>query len=323
MKRTALSLLIALSLIGCATTPTANIAVFGDVTKGVTDKLDASIKEYNDANIQNELNKLAQHSNPISIKSLDPVKTVIIQDADKKDYLIYKANKALGSYAAALSGLAKAGSREEIDLAAAKLYGSIHTFNEEYKGVKGSNLIDDKTSATIGRAIAEIGSLYVEQKRGNALKVIIVSANEPVQKICDVIINDLMKGTIQSRLYVMSNTELTGYISDYNDMVAKASFVNKKKAIDVIYQKYISMQGASVSVEQAIAALQAVKKAHATITQEVKEDRFTSKSIIDAIGDLKDTHDHYNKLEELMLSCKGKITTEDKKGFICKEDTTK
>jgi len=305
MKPAVLLFLFALSLIGCATTPTANIAIFGDVTKGVTDKLDRSIKEYNDANVQNELNKLAEHSNPITIRSLEPVKTVIIRDAEKKEYSIYKANRALGSYAAALSGLAKAGSQEEIDLAAAKLYGSLHTFNEQYKVMKGSDLIDDKTGATVGRAIAEIGSLYIEQKRGNALKTIIVSANEPVQKMCDIIINDLMKGTIQERLYVMGNTELTGYISDYNEVVAKAGFIDKKKAMDVIYQKYMSMQGANIFVEQTIAALRAVKKAHATIAQEVQENRFNSKNIIDAI------------------SCKGKITTEEKKGFTCREDPLK
>jgi hypothetical protein len=139
MRCAGLLFLVVLSLFGCVSTPTANIEVFGDATKGISDKVDAVIKEYNDANIQNEITKLAQHNNPITIDSLNPVKQILIMEADKKNYTMYQFNKALGSYAAALSGLAKAGNRNEIDLAAAKLYGSLHSLNGHYKEMQGAN----------------------------------------------------------------------------------------------------------------------------------------------------------------------------------------
>jgi hypothetical protein len=299
-------------------TPTGNIEVFGNAAKGVTDKVDAVIKEYNDANIQNELTKLAQHSNPITIAAFDPVGEVLIKDADKKNYALYKANKALGAYATALSGLAKAGSRDEIDLAAAKLYGSLHGLNEQYRTMRGTNLLDDSTSATIGRVIAEIGTLYVEKKRGDALKTIIVSADKPIQTICDVIIGELLKGTIQERLFTVRYTELSGYISDYNSIVGKSNFDTKQKAVEAIYQKYRLMQASSAAVQEAIAATEAIKTAHAAIRQEVEKDRFTSKSITEAIGRLKDIQDHDNDLEELMLKCKTQLIADKEKGIICK-----
>lgn len=320
MKCAGLLFLVVLSLLGCASTPTGNIEVFGDTTKAITDKVDAVIKEYNDANTQNEITKLAQHSKPITIDSFNPVKQILIMEADKKDYAIYKSNKALGSYAAALSDLAKAGNRNEIDSAAAKLYGSLHSLNNQYKEMRGADLIDDTTSATIGRIIAEIGSLYVEKRRGEALKSIIIAADKPIQTICDVIIQELLKGTIQERLFTMRYTELTGFISDYNETATKATFEHKKKALEGIYQKYRTMQASSAAIEQAITALQSVKKAHATIMKEVQEDRFTGKRIVAAIGNLKDVQDHYNSLEELMLTCKTQIVADDRKGIICKNN---
>jgi hypothetical protein len=320
MKYTGLFFLVVLLLLGCASTPTGNIEVFGDATKGITDKVDAVIQEYNDANIQNEITKLAQHNKPIIIDSFNPVKQLLIMEAEKKNYTIYKSNKALGSYAAALSALAKAGNRNEIDTAAAKLYGSLHSLNNQYKEMKGIDLIDDTTSATIARIIAEIGSLYVEKRRGDALKSIIIAADKPVQTMCDVIIQELMKGTIQERLFTMRYTELAGYISDYNETVTKANFDHKKKTLESIYQKYRAMQASSAAVEQAITALQSVKNAHATIMKEVQEDRFTGKSIVAAIGTLKDVHDHYDNLEELMLTCKTQVVADERKGIICKED---
>ena len=53
MKYAGLLFLVVLLLLGCVSTPTGNIEVFGDATKGITDKFDAVIQEYNDANIQN------------------------------------------------------------------------------------------------------------------------------------------------------------------------------------------------------------------------------------------------------------------------------
>ena len=318
MKCAVLLFLSVLLLFGCVATPTGNIEVFGNAAKGVTDKVDAVIKEYNDANIQNELTKLAQHSNPITIAAFDPVGEVLIKDADKKNYALYKANKALGSYATALSGLAKAGSRDEIDLAAAKLYGSLHSLDEQYKTMRGTNLLDDSTSAIIGRVIAEIGTLYVEKKRGDALKTIIISADKPIQTICDVIIGELLKGTIQERLFTVRYTELSGYISDYNSIVGKSNFDTKKKALEAIYQKYRVMQASSAAVQDAVASTEAIKTAHATIRQEVEKDRFTSKSITEAIGRLKDIQDHYDDLGELMLTCKTQLIADKDKGIICK-----
>ena len=321
MKSTVTLLFIVVLMTGCATTPTGDIGAFGDATKDITDKIDAVIKDYNEANIQNEINKLAQHTSSISIDKFDPIRDAIIHEADKKNYAIYKANNALGLYAKSLTALANAGNRDEIDLAAAKLYGSLHGLNEQYKVLKNttSNLLDDNTSALIGKAIAEIGSVYIENQRAKAIKSIVVAADKHIQTICDVIVNELLKGVIEERLFTIRHIEVSGYLDDYNKMVATATFIDKQKALGEIYKKYVVMQSSSASVVQAINAIEAIKKAHATIKKDVEEDKFTSKGAVEAIGNLKDINDHYNNLEEMMLSCKTQIIADPKKGVVCED----
>ncbi|GEM_PF-1991083 len=309
-------------LSGCVTTdPTGNIEVFGTVASGVTEKVDNVIKEYNQALVLNELTKIAQRTSPLSMAKLDPVKKVIIKDADKKNYALYKANKSLGSYAGALTALSRAGSREEIDLAATQLYGSLHNMNEQYKTLKETDddLITDKMSSLLGRITGEIAGFYIEQKRNKKIKEIVIAADPPIQKICEVVETELLKGVMEGRLYTMKYTELSGYIKDFNKTVKTATFAKKKTALDEIYKKYIEMQSSSASIQTSVKAIKAIKKAHGLIKKGLEDNKFSSKKIIDAIGKLKDIHDHYDDLEVLMFTCKGEIIADPDKGIICKD----
>ena len=320
MKSIGLSIIFIL-LSGCAATPTGNIEAFGNAAKGVTEKINNVINEFNSAKVNNELTKIAQHKRPITISKLDPIKKVIIGDVDKKKYALYKANKAIGAYADALSGLAKSGSENEIDLAASKLYSSFHNFNEQYKVLAETDdiLIKGKTSARIGSIIAAIGGAYADKKRGEAIKSIVIKSDPYIQSIGDVIIKEFLKGVIEERLYTIKHTELSGYIKDYNAKVTKSLFSAKKKSLNKIYEKYIEMQSSSASITQAIKAIKEIKRTHKILKNEVEKDRFSSKELVASIGRLKDIESHYDDLEAMMLSCETEIVADDKKGIICKK----
>lgn len=310
-----------LVLSGCASTPTGNIQAFGTATKGVTDKIDDVIREFNQENINNELNKIAQSRQPITSSSFDSVEKVLIRDADKKRYALYKANKALGAYADSLADLARAGQRIEVDLAASKFYYSLNAFNEEYKNLTNSenDLISSESSASFGKVIAAMGSIYADEKRGKALKEIIVQADPYVQTISDVLIKELLKGVIEQRLFIMKHTELSGYIKDYNAKVAKATFKKRRKMIEELYQRYLAMQSSSASVSHAINAIRQIKSSHSTLKSELEQDRFSSSAMIESIGRLRDLETHYGDLETLLLSCETEIVADDTKGLVCKK----
>ncbi len=306
---------------GCASTPTGQIEAFGIAASGVTSKIDSVISDYNEANINNKLAKMAQRSKKYTKSDLDPIRRILIRDADKKKFALYKANKALGAYAWSLSELASAGSREKISLASVKLANSLQSMNKHYKTIKNSSedLLTDEKSSEISRVIAEFSTFYAENKRGRALKKIIIASDSQIQLIGKVINEQLLKSALESRIYSMRGTVLAGYFDDYNNKTEKRSFSDRKKALDAIYLRYVEMESTGAIVLQAQKAITSIMKAHAKLKTELEKDDFTSKEVFNVIGDIVTVHKNYDDLEELMLNCSGEVVADEKKGIICKD----
>ena len=169
MKNLILTASSILFISGCASTPTTQISEFGDSTKAITERIDTVIEEYNNTALDRQFtsyastyklgkarefssDELAKIEKPISVKQ-------------KKNLAIYRANKALGGYASSLSLLASAGTRADIDLAAANLYGSIVSINDQYKTIKETDkdLFDNENLAQTSKIIAAIGNVIVEE----------------------------------------------------------------------------------------------------------------------------------------------------------------
>jgi len=312
-----------LALTGCASAPTGNIEAFGIAAAGVTEKIDAVISDYNAANINDKLVIMAESNKKYVKSDFDPIKKIIIRDSDKKNFALYKANKALGDYGKSLSALAKAGSREELALASVKLSTSLKGMNKQYKSLAETekDIISDENSGLISRVISEISTYYAASKRGKALKKIIIASDDSVQTIGKVINEQLVKGVIEGRLYAMRSNELAGYFADYNSKSSKSTFSKKKKALDQIYKKYIIMESSTATVVQAQKAITSVMVAHAKLKTELEYNRFNSKEIFAVISNIKTVHKSFDDLEELMKNCKTKIVSDEEKGIICKEVT--
>ncbi len=312
---------IAIFLSGCASTPTGNIEVFGLAAADVTNKIDAVLSDYNAANINDKLVIMAQSRKKYVTSDFDPIKEIIIRDADKNNFALYKANNALGSYAKSLSALAGAGSRDELAIAGVKLSKSLKGMNEQYQTLTETknNLISDENSGRVSRVIAELSTYYTEQKRGKALKEIIIAADPSIQSIGKIINEQLLKGVIESRLYTMRGNELAGYFDDYNSTASKSSFSSKKKMLDEIYKRYIKMESTTATIMQARKAILSVMRAHGELKKELEKDRFDSKEILQALGNIKTINKNLGDLEELMKNCKTEIISDEEKGIICKE----
>lgn len=318
-------LAVALIISGCATTPTTQISAFGNSANAITWKIDSVLDEYNKAALDRQFTSFAatySGDKADKLKSDDLAQIgEPIKPEQRKNFAMYKANKALGAYSKALSDLASAGSRSDIDLAAANLYGSISSINDQYKTLKDTqdNLFDANKFAGFSTLIAAIGGTIVEEKRGEAIKGIVTEADASVSLLCYTINEQLETAGIEDAIAASRQGLLSEELVDYHNSAKSISLDKRREEIKRLYSLQQEIFNSKLLVQQAQKAIIAVKDAHATLAKELKEGRFTSASITSTIGSLKDLETHYNDFQNLLLTCK-KIAKNEKTGVLSCED---
>ncbi|EPJ43581.1 MAG: hypothetical protein OFPII_40730 [Osedax symbiont Rs1] len=300
---------VAVLLLGCAGAPTTQISAFGDSTKAISEKVDAVLNEYNQEYLTREFTSYAATYTGKNVKHLTIAElskiVVPISAMKNRGFAIFRANKAIGSYAKSLSALARASSQVDIDLAAADLYGAFTSLNSQYKVLNGSELFSSGSLAASSKFIAAIGSAIVEEKRRKAIKGIVIEADKKIGLMCDEIYNQLEEsgfedGIVQARKYVLLEE-----LGDYKIRIDSIKSLDKRRMqIKRLYELQQNVMNSKLLIQQTQKAVKLVKSSHATLAAELKKDRFTSASISLAIGKLKNLEKHYDDFEALLLSCK-------------------
>ncbi len=321
-----LYLLWALFLAGCSTTPITHISAFGNSTHAITEKVDAVIDEYNDATLERKFTDYAatyngSKANLLTTDELRGIETPITPE-QKKKFALYKANKALGAYSKALSDLASAGNRVDLDLAAANLYGAIEGMNDPYKTLNETkeDLFETDKLASFSTLITAIGSTIIEEKRGRAIKRIVIDADPKISLMCDVINEQLKLAGIEEAIAASRQYILVEELVDYKSRANKTlmTLEERRKEIKRLHALQQGVSNSKLLVQQTQKAIASIKDAHAILTKELKEDRFTSAAIASTIGRLKKLEKDYDDFEALLLSCK-KVTKNDKGILSCDE----
>ena len=318
--------IVALALTGCTTTPSTQIQAFGDSTKAITDKVDAVIGEYNQSALTGRFTNFAAtytgaHANELTIDLLGGIQQPI-DEKSKKGLAIYKANRAIGAYAKSLSALSVAGSRADIDLASAKLYGAMTGINTQYRVMNenGGDLFKSEDFATTTKVIAAIGSLIVEELRNNAIKDIVVSADAKIAILCNVIDKQLDESGIHDGIYTSRQYVLTEELKSYKAQVRKDMTLDwRRSEIKRLYELKQGVTNSTLLIQNAQKAIREVKTSHATLASELKSNKFSSEAIALAIGRLRDIENHYDSYETLLLECK-KIEKNDKGVLSCADE---
>ena len=242
-----------------------------------------------------------------------------IDDKTKRGFAMYRANRALGEYAKSLSALASAGSRADIDLATAKLYGAMSGINTQYRNMKSDNadLFNLDDFAGVAKVVAAIGSTIVEEKRNEAIKRIVTSADAKISLLCDTINKQLEDSGIHDGISASRQYVLSEEIRQYKGQVQKDTTLDwRRNEIKRLYELKKGVSESRLLVQNAQKAILAVKSAHGTLASELKKDKYSSEAIAMAIGRLRDLEKHYDNYETLLLECK-KIEKDDKGILSC------
>ena len=323
MKKILFSIVYILLLPACSSTPTTQISAFGDATEAITKKVDAVFDEYNDAALTRQYTDYAatyngQQVKHLNINELAKIKRPITAN-QKKLFAVYRANKAVGSYAKALSTLATANTRSDIDLAVANLYGSMTILNDQYIVLKDIDLFDGSNLSSISKLIAAIGDAIVEKKRREAIKEIIIQADPNISLICDEINLQLKTAGIEDAISYSRKYILSEELIDYKSRINKVSTLDKRRnEIKRLHQLQQSIINSKLLVQQTQKAVIAIKKAHSILAASLKDNKFTSRSVSQAIGRLKEFEQHYDDFENIIINC-NKISR-NKDGILSCDD---
>ena len=309
-----------LLLTACSSAPTGKIVAFGTAAEQVTTNIDVVLKEFREAGVQQEIIALSHEGGKLTLNSLQPLNKKLIKSVNYKKNALSKANKALNIYAQSIVALAKVGSREEYSLIAANLSMSITDMNEQYKVLKNSSndILSDKSAAKISRVVSEIGYFYSQKKRIEALKEIIINADDAVQEIGKIIDQEFLKGIIERKMYQVRAFELEGILADYNEALPKTTIADRQIALTNIKHKYIELQASTASVMRARKSVKSVMAAHAVMRKALESNDFNSTEILRAVGEIKNIHRGFDDIEELILACKTEVVIDSTKGVICK-----
>jgi hypothetical protein len=311
MNQKTIAILLMTILGGCGSTPTTQIKAFGDSTKAITDKVEGVLTEYNDSAVTRSMTDYAStytgsYANLLTSDLLSAIQPPIDPKA-KHGFALYKANDAIGTYAQALSDLASAGSRADIDLASAKLYGAIVGVNNQYKAINAGaqDLFGMEDYAGITQLFAAIGSTLVEEKRADAIKGIVLAADPKIALLCDTIDKQLDDSGISQGISTSRQYVLTEELKAYKAQAEKITTLEwRRSEIKRLYELQRSVNNSKLLVQTAQKAIRTVKSTHATLATEVKNGKINSESIALAVGRLKDLEKHYDSYEQLLLDCK-------------------
>lgn len=303
---------LALALAGCAATPATQIAMFGKSATEVSGKVDAVMEEYNRASLERQFTDYAATYNGsqahlLTSETLSGI-AVPVTEEQKKNYAIFKANRALGAYSTALAELASAGNRVQLDLASARLFGAMTSLNGQYKTLKAGNadLFDKEKVASATSLITAIGSSIVESRRRAAIRGIVMQADPSISLICDAIISQLDQAGIEESIAASRQLIFTEELVDYKARVAATptSLNWRREQIRRLYGLQQGVFNSKLLVQQTRKAITAVKSAHAVLAGELAANRFSSREMTDAISRLVDLKNHYDDFRTLLLDCR-------------------
>lgn len=310
MRATGFVILFALA--GCATTPATQVAMFGKSATEVSGKVDAVMEEYSRASLERQFTGYAatyngSHAYLLTSDSLSAIAEPVTPE-QKKNYAIYKANRALGAYSTALAEFASAGSREQTELAAARLFGSIASLNDQYTILKegSTELFDKEKVAGIASLITAIGGTIVERKRREAIRGIVIQADPAISLVCDAIISQLDQAGIEESIAASRQAVLSEEIFDYKTRASTTSTsLNwRREQIRRLYGLQQGVFHSKLMVQQTRKAIIELKSAHAVLAKELARNRFSSREITESIRRLVDQKNHYDDFRTLLLDCR-------------------
>lgn len=233
---------------------------------------------------------------------------------------------ALNNYGAALSNLAVAGSRKDMELASANLYSAALKLDTDYQTLVGGTPASKDTkdiAAIVSTSIVEVGVFYNTRKRNAALKRIINSANPKIQEICKQINTVLDPETFGGAIAQNRQKILMANIGDFNYIINSRPTTldwreEKIKRLILLKSEY---DNSAETTRNANKAIEAIADTHQALVEAINKNKLNEEDLFKKILNLKNMVDNAKSYKEMLLTCtSGKYKSDDSGKITCKED---
>jgi len=256
-------------------------------TRLLMTELDYSKIERDLVLLANDKEKL---SKSIKIDDLKKIKA-IYQTTKGQQAPVIRALSALQQYSDALGMLSSANFREDIDLAAQNLYGSFSSMGTQYQQLTGkSRVLDEKSLGLLTSAIDGIGIVIVEQKRREAIKLIVITSDPHIAVLTDAVANkiDVNIGAVKQNYKYILNER----ILEFRKRAMKMKLETRLKELRKLKQEADYLESIDMIYLTAKQAVLAVKEAHAVLRETVSQDKFSSARMSRSIGQINSLKKH-------------------------------
>lgn len=266
--------IIVLALSGCALTGAQKAAIgqFGSAASSLGTTTSTQLVAMREDTIKMNVERLviggesrdANLGNETTLDRGFEVKTV---------QTVIGATNALAAYGQSLTALATNTQAAALKTASDNLVTSLGSL----PGV--ADAISPKQLSAIGTAVQEVGGIWIEYKRKEAVRTIVLNVRPAVDKLCDLLVRDFSTGGWVETQLLIVQLPLLGEAS--NAFRSQQSFADRRIALDALRLAFDGKLRREQVVVQVAEAAQAMKKANTNLADVVERDEITIADIQD------------------------------------------
>jgi hypothetical protein len=274
LSRRALSLAAALLLLtGCALSASQRAAVsqFSDSAATLGDVTSSQLKAMRDGTVEMTKQRLL-----LAGRSRDP--NLGDQTSLDRGFEVSRvetvsgAAQALAAYGKSLAALVNDSQSAELQAASRDLVASLGRVPE------AKEKLSDNQLEAIGTVVQEVGGLWVEWKRKEAVTTIVREARPAVDRLCDLLVRDFAPGTgwVALQLQVIEDPLIA---EATNALYDGRTFDERKRASDAIDLVHGNRMRRTEVLKRVTDAAAGMKKANAALAQAVESAAWSTQDI--------------------------------------------
>lgn len=268
------TLLVAVAVGGCALTGAQKAAIgqFGSAASSLGTTTSTQLLAMREDTIKMNVERLviggaSREENLANERTLDRGFEVKIVQT------VIGATNALSAYGQSLTALATNTQAAALKTAGDNLVTSLGSL----PGI--ADAVSTKQLSAIATAVQEVGGIWIEYKRKEAVRTIVLNARPAVDRLCDLLVRDFSAGGWVETQLLIVQAPLLGEAS--NAFQSRQSFADRRVALDAFRLAFNGNVRREQVVTQVAEAAQAMKIANANLAEVVERDEITVADIQD------------------------------------------